>query len=145
MIIFTLIFGVVAYLSVCWIRALQQSKPGSKLPNKTMIDIAYDDLKSILVLFDKKEVKEAKGVSEIKPTLRRGSSASNIKDMAEKERNGLVRANSMRSVSHKGILLNFVLIVENNSFSKGSLSPPSLDFDSTMSIRRVCSCMLFYL
>lgn len=100
MIIYTLIFGVIAYLAVCWIRALQQNKPGSKSPNKTMLDIAHDDFKSIFALFEKKEVKET---NEIKPTLRRGSSASNIKNMAEKERNGLVRANSMRTVSYNGM------------------------------------------
>lgn len=104
MVLLTLVIGIIAYFAICWIRALQQRKPHSDRPDKTLFDVAYDDFQSILMLFGMETKQESNGEKQMKPVLRRGSSASNLKDIAEKKKNELVRRKSSRMASYNCML-----------------------------------------
>ena len=104
MIVISLVLGVCAYLSICWIRLKDERKIHKDYHDKTILDIVCDDFQSVLSLFKKNEGKTKTEEVIIKPVMKRRNSASVITESSGKGRNKLLRVNSTRNSLSTSIL-----------------------------------------
>ena len=144
MIVISLVLGVCAYLSICWIRLKDERKIHKDYHNKTILNIVCDDFQSILSLFKKTESKKKTEEVIIKPVMKRRNSASVIKESDGKGNNKLLRVNSTRNSLSSSILhqIEYDIVGSHGLSNSTDLSPLSSSHADSKSIRRV---ILLYL
>ena len=119
-VLLTGLLGLCAYFAICWIRLKEKQPHDSSSDETTILDIVYNDFKSIISLFSKKEEEsknEEKKSKDIKAPMRRGGSSNNLKAEG-KNKKKLLRQNSSGTIDlHISKLLLFIIINRSTSYT----------------------------